>query len=190
MDAIEYRTCTGYRKRKPLSDFHRDGSGGHLTRCRACRSVTRKAWRDSYSEKQSAYRRRSKLSRYGLTEDEYEAMLAAQQGGCAMCGQQCQTERRLAVDHDHVSGRVRGLLCLTCNRGLGAYEALQAAAGRYLAEYGAGNLHISHGVALAKQHGTPRDGASVGTARCRRDRPPPCWGGRSRAWGVRACRLP
>lgn len=169
MEAIEYKTCSGCKQRKALTDFHRDGRGGHLGRCRACRSATRKAWRTAYRDKQSGYRRRFLLARYGLTEAEYEAMLTAQGGGCAMCGQPCQTGRRLAVDHCHASGRVRGLLCVKCNQDLGVYEAVQSAAAQYLLEYGAGNPNISHGAALEAERRVPRLGSAIGNARFSED---------------------
>ena len=51
---------------------------------------------------------------YGLTEGEYAAILAAQDGRCAICTRRPRS-RRLAVDHDHETGKVRGLLCYTCN---------------------------------------------------------------------------
>ncbi|MFJ8153985.1 endonuclease domain-containing protein [Streptomyces sp. NPDC094468] len=165
MNAIEYKTCSGCQLHKPLADFHSNGRGGHLGRCRVCRSATRKAWRETYRDKQSGYRRRSLLSRYGLTEAEYEAMFAAQGGVCAMCGHPCTTGRRLAVDHCHVSGRVRGLLCVKCNQDLGSYEAVRSAATQYLAEYGTGNPHISHGAALEAERRIPRVGNAIGNAR-------------------------
>ncbi len=58
----------------------------------------------------------SMLYRFGVTQDEYLRLLEIQGGGCAICGVQ---QERLCVDHDHVSGRVRGLLCGKCNRGIG-----------------------------------------------------------------------
>ena len=57
--------------------------------------------------------------KYGLTEDDYERMLLAQHGRCAICGGEILSKRRLAVDHCHKSGRVRGLLCGPCNGFLG-----------------------------------------------------------------------
>lgn len=51
---------------------------------------------------------------YGVTEETYRALFEAQQGRCAICRRQPR-RRRLAVDHDHNTGRVRGLLCYTCN---------------------------------------------------------------------------
>ena len=56
----------------------------------------------------------------GVTTEVYERMLASQGGGCAICGNEPKT-RRLHVDHDHATGRVRGLLCHRCNRVLATW---------------------------------------------------------------------
>jgi hypothetical protein len=61
---------------------------------------------------------------YGLTQDQFDAMLAEQGGVCALCGNPPATEGAkttpvLHVDHDHVTNRVRQLLCHTCNQGIG-----------------------------------------------------------------------
>lgn len=53
--------------------------------------------------------------RYGIGVEEYNALLAHQHGGCAICGKRPTKRTRLAVDHDHESGRIRGLLCKRCN---------------------------------------------------------------------------
>ena len=53
--------------------------------------------------------------RYGITLAEYETRFREQRGGCAICGHPPKT-RRLAVDHEHKTGRVRGLLCMRCNK--------------------------------------------------------------------------
>ncbi|KKM81485.1 hypothetical protein LCGC14_1329300 [marine sediment metagenome] len=57
------------------------------------------------------------VRKYGITLDDYDQMLKAQGGGCAICGRK-PTNRRLDVDHSHKSKNVRGLLCHKCNRGL------------------------------------------------------------------------
>lgn len=54
---------------------------------------------------------------YGITRDDYDRMLAEQDGRCAIC-QNKPRKRRLAVDHDHATGEVRGLLCTRCNQKL------------------------------------------------------------------------
>jgi hypothetical protein len=72
-------------------------------------------------------------------QPEYDQILAAQGGVCAICGNICRTGRALAVDHDHQNGVVRALLCLTCNRNLGIFENFRELAEDYLNVYGAGN---------------------------------------------------
>lgn len=59
--------------------------------------------------------------RYGLTVEAWEQLFQAQQGACGLCGQPA-TNRRLNVDHDHSTGRIRGLLCNICNRAVGLEE--------------------------------------------------------------------
>lgn len=67
--------------------------------------------------------RKWELSKFGLTVEDYDEMLEAQGGGCAICGRTVAEEgRRLSVDHCHESGMVRGLLCNRCNRGLGLFQ--------------------------------------------------------------------
>lgn len=62
------------------------------------------------------------LKKYGITEEEYRALYRAQGGACYVCRKATGKARRLGVDHDHVTGEVRGLVCtgslsaMTCNR--------------------------------------------------------------------------
>lgn len=60
------------------------------------------------------------MNRYGLTVAAYDAMVAAQDGRCAIC--HAIPNYRLFVDHDHDTGKVRGLLCSKCNGALGWFE--------------------------------------------------------------------
>lgn len=61
---------------------------------------------------------RSHLAVYGLTPEAYTEMLERQEGVCAVC-RKPPGRRRLNVDHNHATGAVRGLLCPSCNRGIG-----------------------------------------------------------------------
>jgi hypothetical protein len=63
----------------------------------------------------------------------YLEMLEAHQGRCAICREACGTGRHLAVDHDHSSGRIRGLLCFRCNTSLARYERYAQQFADYLA---------------------------------------------------------
>mgnify|MGYP001557841768 CR=1 FL=1 len=71
---------------------------------------------------------------YGLSPEEYQRLHRAQGGACAIC----RRRLKLHIDHDHQSGRVRGLLCNSCNNGLGRFadnpERLYRA-GDYLVTY-------------------------------------------------------
>jgi hypothetical protein len=69
-----------------------------------------------------ASRKRSLMWSHGLTVDGYDALLKAQNHSCAVCKERCKSGRRLAVDHNHRSGEIRGLLCARCNTALGLME--------------------------------------------------------------------
>jgi hypothetical protein len=60
-------------------------------------------------------------ARYQMTQSEYDIMLVKQHGGCAICGK-TSGKRRLHVDHCHSTKKVRGLLCVNCNFGLGNFK--------------------------------------------------------------------
>lgn len=62
---------------------------------------------------------RKLIRTYGITLVQYNEMLAGQNHRCAICKEQCATGKRLAVDHDHDTGLIRGLLCQECNLMLG-----------------------------------------------------------------------
>src|SRR5204862_7451311 len=56
---------------------------------------------------------------YGITIEQYDAMLEAQGGVCMICKEPRPEERTLHVDHDHKTGKIRGLLCFRCNNAIG-----------------------------------------------------------------------
>ena len=64
------------------------------------------------------------LKQFGITPDDYKKMLEGQNGKCAICGaiESHSKGHRLAVDHDHETGKIRGLLCHNCNVGLGNFK--------------------------------------------------------------------
>lgn len=98
---------------------------GQGSLCKAC--VTRKTrdWAAKNAATFDAQKRRSYLmKKYGITLDEYEAILASQGGVCAICHNPPSDPRgfKMHVDHDHGTGRVRGILCGSCNSGLGQFK--------------------------------------------------------------------
>lgn len=90
------------------------------TRTRDQRNTRLRAWRLKNPSATAALDRRRRLrKKYGITEQQVEAMRSAQGGKCAICG---RVTSRLFVDHCHTKGHVRSLLCQTCNTFLGWYE--------------------------------------------------------------------
>ena len=87
-----------------------------------CSTPIREAARARYHANVDGYRHARFLREYGITLEQYEAMLEQQGGVCARC-KQAPGEIRLAVDHAHDTGVVRGLLCGACNTYLGRLEA-------------------------------------------------------------------
>lgn len=144
-----HRRCTACRQFKPESDFHRHAKNGFQTACKPC-SASRfahyqKQNRERHLQrlaKDPEYFRRFKLqSMYGITVEQYDAMLAAQGGLCAICRKpEVRKLRgrvaRLVVDHCHATGKVRSLLCHRCNTAIGWLEpdaaAWRAEAEKYL----------------------------------------------------------
>lgn len=73
--------------------------------------------------------------KYNITLIQYEQMFEAQGGVCAICGKP-PGKHALHVDHNHVTGKVRGLLCFSCNGALGWFEKLAEKIRKYLADTG------------------------------------------------------
>lgn len=114
--------------------YHR---GCRCPKCRRANALKTRTYRT-----QEKTRRSNLKQSYGITLEEYDAMLAAQGGVCGACGG-VETGRNaygvvsLAVDHDHETGKIRGLLCMKCNRALGLIgDSIEAAKNllRYLKE--------------------------------------------------------
>lgn len=97
--------------------------------CRDCEINDRIKYRRANADRENARRRaagkyefnrRENLKRkFGITPETYDLMLSAQGGRCAICAEKNEGPRAFAVDHNHQTGKVRGLLCHNCNIGLG-----------------------------------------------------------------------
>lgn len=136
------KKCSKCKKLKSAKDFYKDSNTktGLASRCKIChcqacseyrktekgKKVNRqggKKYRNSEKGKQS-YRAWRLSNDFGLTVESWQQMFEAQQGRCAICGKhQLEFEKKLAVDHNHVTNKVRGLLCFDCNTGIGMLKA-------------------------------------------------------------------
>lgn len=126
------KTCTKCQQEKPKTAFYkRKGSKegcGYTSKCKECLSIYIKEWRKPHVERlkkeklewrqvpENQRRKRSnELShKYGITLEQYEEMAEAQGHVCKIC-KSPPKKKSLHVDHNHATGKVRGLLCSMCN---------------------------------------------------------------------------
>ncbi len=135
------QVCKSCREEKPRESFYKDPrhSTGLHQRCSECEkseALARyhanpvhhqkktQAWRKANPERVAGSQRKLALKRYGLSEGDFDRLLRAQSFVCAICGtdQPGGIRKRFHVDHNHATGKVRGLLCGKCNLGLGLFN--------------------------------------------------------------------
>lgn len=125
------KACTKCGAVKELDLFHKNParSDGRASWCKQCQHALLKESRKDpkMKEKFQQYRYKSLIKkRYGMTVERYDQMLKQQKYVCAICKKAdsggLSFGRRLAIDHDHETKYVRGLLCQKCNRGLGLFN--------------------------------------------------------------------
>lgn len=126
--------CPACRQAKDPDQFHRASKNrdGLHSWCKACASKRKRA---TYLKHGKATALRRRAANFGISVDDLEALIAKHGGRCGICAGPCPSGRQLAVDHDHRTGRVRGLLCANCNRGIGLLQdsaAVAQAAADYL----------------------------------------------------------
>ena len=120
------KVCSRCGITKPVDDYY-VVQGRRRGPCKACWLADLKAPHVQERDRTSKFVANLRAN-YGMTIDDYDAMWLAQQGRCAICGEAFalrgsgRTSRRLGVDHDHATGKVRGLLCQMCNGGLGLFN--------------------------------------------------------------------
>lgn len=136
--ADELKTCTKCQSAKPPADFYRNGQRLRPD-CKKCsnhrnaeayRQLPEGVRAERAARAKRAYQHNPRIQRdgelrrkFGISLEDFERMLEAQDFLCRLC-QRPPTGRRpsLHVDHDHATGRVRGLLCQNCNVGLGHFK--------------------------------------------------------------------
>jgi len=117
------KTCSRCGVGKALTEFrkHKGTKSGYGAQCRPCWNDYKIAWRKNNRDKQIAQNHRERLRKYGLTQEEYDRLLAEQGGRCPICltTEGTDGDGEWSIDHDHETGQVRGLLCGHCNRAIG-----------------------------------------------------------------------
>jgi len=113
------KLCTKCGIEKPLNEFHKNkkSDDGLSYWCRMCKS--------EQNLLPKAKRKREKYDlerRYGILPKQKQQMIEKQNGKCAICKKELDSGRETNIDHDHETGRIRGILCNNCNIGLGYLE--------------------------------------------------------------------
>jgi hypothetical protein len=109
-----YRWCGSCKQFVDEGEFGWDTTRDQPKRtCRPCLAAAMNRWS---AANRVQVRLNARLRRRGLTAEEYQALVDAQQGECPIC---LRTDRPLDIDHCHRSGKVRALLCGPCNRAIG-----------------------------------------------------------------------
>lgn len=126
------QVCTKCGKKQPLTTeyFYKRATGrnGFCRKCISCRVKYAKLYHQKNRLKHLKKSREQWLrANYSITVGDYDYMFKKQNGVCAICKQPEVMKNqygliRLSVDHDHKTGKVRGLLCNRCNITLGKFE--------------------------------------------------------------------
>lgn len=111
---------------QPLDRFYKhptniDGLSGS---CKTCYNLARLAWnRNNPQQYREGYQKRRLKLYFNMSIEQYNELLTKQNNCCAICGKNSKEfNKLLAVDHDHETGEVRGLLCSNCNTGIGMLQ--------------------------------------------------------------------
>lgn len=115
------KTCIICKESKEDIAFRKKRGEGYSPRCDSCRAKCVAAtmrWHRKDPGRQKAY---NQAYNHGLTVKEYKALVTKQNGLCAICKEE-PLDRALAVDHCHETDKIRGLLCMNCNTGLGKFK--------------------------------------------------------------------
>lgn len=127
------RICKVCEREKPEEEFPQIGGGRRRNYCKPCYNKKQKEYRDGPAgervranwrtasqryQSNPKVQHKKRLRSHGITEEQYETMFDAQDGRCKICHENIT----LVIDHCHLSKKVRGLLCNSCNLGLGYFK--------------------------------------------------------------------
>ena len=115
------KKCPKCGEQKPLSEFHKNKSSkdGLARMCAICSTIQSRDW---YRKNPHVKKNANLLREYGVSLEQFEAMVLKQHGKCAICQNEFKDSVDTCVDHNHTTGQVRELLCNHCNRAIGLFK--------------------------------------------------------------------
>jgi Recombination endonuclease VII len=118
-----HKVCSTCKVTKYFKDFSKNKSrpDGYHNQCKVCRSKYNPP-RKSSEKSKIRLRAWNRLKSSGFTQEDYNQKLQEQNGRCAICGIENDNTKDLCADHDHKTGKKRGLLCHKCNTGIGLLQ--------------------------------------------------------------------
>jgi hypothetical protein len=123
------KTCKICEQSLPYDSFYKKTASvdGHKHQCKECLKERNRSNyygnREQRLDRQKRAQRTYTAKKFGLTKDCLDKMYEEQDGRCAVCGITEEDHGKyLAIDHCHTTGKVRGLLCMPCNTGLGNFK--------------------------------------------------------------------
>ena len=142
------KECSKCHHTKPLEYFYKDShkKDGHWTECKQCAEKREKKYRffhtDEIRKKKQLSRKRNPIRdkdndyrrKYGISFEGVKQMYVNQNGQCALCSYRFNKRKDIHVDHNHTTGKVRGLLCMKCNIQIGYIEKAEPVLGK-ITEY-------------------------------------------------------
>jgi len=115
IDGIMHKRCTTCKEFKTLDNFYKNHR--YFLGCQHwCKQCGSKYFKERNTPEKN---RETTLNKWGLTSESYNELLDKQEGKCAICFEIFEI---LVVDHDHKTNQIRGLLCDSCNKGLGHFK--------------------------------------------------------------------
>jgi hypothetical protein len=128
IDGVETLFCKACYGQKPTHSFHKDSSStrGYAYYCKPCATEKSRVWHTTHKH-DVAYKAKRQDSyfktKYSVSKEIRDQMLVEQDNKCAICRVSLSTDGgHTHTDHNHQTGKIRGILCTNCNRGLGHFK--------------------------------------------------------------------
>lgn len=116
------KICNICKSSKPFFEFSKSNSpkgDGYQYTCKICNTIEKRKWREANQDKN---RNTKYLRKFGITLNDVVAIIQQQNNKCAICNINIELGSKTHLDHDHLTGKIRGVLCQKCNHAIGLFK--------------------------------------------------------------------